>query len=77
MGQFAMIMLDDAIRWAKRHGYVGGRVGDRLVLSPEHRPGSVSVLLDLTREPEGIVTVTRVSLEAMVNGDRIKSNASQ
>jgi hypothetical protein len=74
MGAFAMILLDDAIRWAERHGYNGKREGDRLVLYPQNDLGSVSLLLDLAREAEGIVRVGRLSLERMVLGDGGKPN---
>jgi len=71
-----MIMLDDAIRWAARHGYRAVREADRLVLYPtDGSLGSMSLLLDLGREAEGIVRVGRLSLERMVLGERTKHDA--
>lgn len=74
-GGLAMIMVDDAIRWAARHGYRGVREDDRLVLYPTTgEPGSLSLLLDVARETEGIVRVGRLSLERMVLGPTGNSN---
>jgi hypothetical protein len=58
-----MIMIDDAIRFSKRHGWAGAREGDRMMLRKIDGTDTASLLVD---EHEGRVTVARLELERIV-----------
>lgn len=60
----AMIMLDDAIRILEHAGFTATREGDRLVARAKRGSEYYSALLDLTREKEGIVLVSRRWVDA-------------